>query len=79
LAATQAALGAMLPVIDVHQDRADGAYAAFVLAGASVASSRMALWSAPSLPLRPRSRLMPMVGRAAMRPGLMRWHQSWPG
>lgn len=50
LAAAHAALDAMLAVIDERQDRADGAYAAFVMAGTSVASSRLALWSAPSLP-----------------------------
>jgi len=50
LAAAHAALDVMLPVIYQRQDQADGAYAAFALAGTSVASSRLALWSAPSLP-----------------------------
>jgi hypothetical protein len=65
LATAHEALGVMQPVIDEQQDRADGAYAAFVLAGTSVASSRLALWAAPSLPAPSP------VGRAVTaRPGL---------
>lgn len=66
LAAAYAALDAMLPVIYQQQDRADSSYAAFVLAGTSVASSRLALWSAPSL-LAPMTDPVDAAGREGHR------------
>ncbi len=55
LAAAYAGFLVMMPVIEDQQDPASPHFAAFVMAGATAASGRLALIAAPSLPDASRS------------------------